>query len=168
MNVYTSSILQYNKSVWMLFRMWSLCSFSRSFKHIYSHSIYVCYDLIYPPVFLKYHKFLGIFVIFFSWPQKGLEVITAAILHPNLNVDTHNFLFHSYISAYNVLVLKSVRCVYITPTLLCPLFIFCYSLLYLVTIRCYNGLISSLGSLKYRVVLSYKDNRTSHTLLDVL
>lgn len=106
--------------------------------------------------------------IYFFFTSKGLEVITAAILHPNLNVDTHNFLFHSYISAYNVLVLKSVRYVYVTPTLLCPLFIFCYSMLYLVTICLYNGLISSLGSLKFRVVLSYKDNRTSHTLRDAL
>ena len=96
------------------------CTYSVGHRSSFTHVLYVCYDLTFAPVFLKYCKFLGIFIIFFFLTSKGLQVITAAILHPNLNVDTHNFLFHSYISAYNVLVLKSVRCVYITPTSLCP------------------------------------------------
>lgn len=62
---------------------------------------------------------------------------------------------------------KKCRVCLCNPRFAMFLFIFCYSSLYLVTLCCSSGLISLAGSLKFRVALSYKDNRTSHTALDV-
>lgn len=58
-----------------------------------------------------------------------LKVVTITCLHSRLNVDTPEFLLHSFVSARRVLALKSAGCVYVTHALLC-------SYLYSVILHC--------------------------------
>ncbi len=94
-------------------------------------------------LFLSHH-------LFFILTSKVFKVFSVTILPSCLNVDLLTFYSTHIYSACHVLVLKSVGCVYVTPTLLCSLI---YILLFF-AVSCYHLLLQRPDFLSWVVKVS--------------
>lgn len=105
----------------------------------------LCYDLILLLFFCLHFHAAHFQFQFFSITATRLEITTVPILHLHLNVDSPDFfipLIYFFLTCPSAKKCQMCLC---NPHFAMFLFIFCYSLLYLVTICCCLGLIFSLG-----------------------